>query len=286
MRRVLQNIRPGMHVITVLLVIPFAAGCVSQDGSPDPAAEQGLSNSPARVAQFSELPDWSGVWRLRGSPALLDREDGESFVPGVRDHPPYRPDWEQQYTVDLIRAENQGNPDFPNPLADTHTVFCAAGMPHLMVAPWDYEFAVTPGMVWIAVDKETRRIYTDGREYPPADEMWPTMLGWSIGHWEDQTLVIETKFVRPGIWGDFTPVTFSGEAVFSERIRQVDANTLENQMSITDPVALTEPWNFTKHYTRMEEGTWAAEPELCGHPGDRNPIIDGRLLTVLPDDRE
>jgi len=56
------------------------------------AAAQTTLNSPARLATISKLPDWSGIWRVKGSPALLDVEDGKSFVPGVRDHPPYTPE--------------------------------------------------------------------------------------------------------------------------------------------------------------------------------------------------
>ena len=246
------------------------------------AIAQTTANSPARLGTFSKLPDWSGVWRLKGSPALLEVEDGKSFVPGVRDHPPYKPDWEEKYKVDLVRAEHQGDANFPNPLVDTHTVFCAAGMPHLIATPFDYEFAITPEIVWMVVDKETRHIYTDGRGFPPDDEMWPTLLGWSLGHWEGQTLVIETKSARPGIWSDFTPATLSEKAHFAERIRQIDANTLEDQVVITDPVAFTKPWIFTKHYARMKPKTWAAEPEKCGDPEDRNPIVNGRLTTVMP----
>ena len=51
------------------------------------ASAQTKLNSPARLETFSKLPDWNGVWRLKGSPALYDVEDGKSFVPGVRDHP-------------------------------------------------------------------------------------------------------------------------------------------------------------------------------------------------------
>jgi hypothetical protein len=279
MPRLFKNIRPVVLFMRVgLLVVPFMSlACV---------AAQAPSATATRAAEPSKLPDWSGVWRLKGSPALLDVEDGKSFVPGVRDHPPYKPDWEEKYKVDLVRAEHQGDPKFPNPLVDTHTVYCAAGMPHLIATPFDYEFAITPGMVWIAEDNETRRIYTDGRGFPPEDEMWPTMMGWSIGHWEDQTLVIETRSMRPDIWADLTPATLSDKRVVSERIRQVDPNTLENQVSITDPVALTAPWTFTKHYVRSKKGTWAAEPEICGHPDDRNPIVNGRLMTVLPNEKK
>ncbi|HUI81477.1 MAG TPA: hypothetical protein VLY24_26310 [Bryobacteraceae bacterium] len=246
------------------------------------AAAQTTANTPARLKSFSKLPDWSGVWRLKGSPALLDVENGPAFVPGVRDHPPYNAEWEAKYRVDLIRAEHQGDANYPNPLVDTHTVYCAAGMPHIIGTPFDYEFIVTPEKTWITVDKETRHIYTDGRGFPPEDELWPTLLGRSIGHWEGQTLVVETISVKSGIWADFTPAMLSEQAHFTERIRQIDANTLEDQVSITDPTALTKPWNFTKHYQRMKPSTWVAEPEVCGGPDDRNPIVNGRVTVVLP----
>jgi hypothetical protein len=271
-----------MKLSNKVISLSCALACAAPFVLTQSATAQAPANPPARVQTFTKLPDWSGVWRLKGSPALLDVEDGKSFVPGVRDHPPYKPDWEEKYKSDLIRAEHQGDANYPDPLVDSHTVFCAAGIPHLIATPFDYEFAITPEMVWMVIDKETRHIYTDGRGFPPDDEMWPTLQGWSIGYWEGQTLVIQTKFVRSGIWADFTPATLSEKAVFNERIRQVDANTLENQVSIEDPVALTKPWTFTKHYARSKKGIWAAEPEKCGDPEDRNPIVNGRLTTVMP----
>jgi hypothetical protein len=231
---------------------------------------------------FSKLPDWSGLWRLKGSPALLDVENGRSFTPGNRDHPPYKPEWDTKYQVDLVRAEHQGDASYPNPLVDSHTLYCAAGMPRIIGTPFDYEFVVTPEATWIIVEKETRHIYTDGRGFPPEDELWPTLLGRSIGHWEGQTLVVETISVKSGLWTDTTPAMLSEQARYTERIRQIDANTLEDQATITDPVALTKPWSFTKHYTRMKPGSWAAEPETCGGPDDRNPIVNGRVTVVLP----
>jgi hypothetical protein len=258
------------------LVLPESAAAQTKSGAAP------VTNSKARLDKFAKLPDWSGIWRLKGSPALLDVEDGKSFVPGTRDHPPYKPYWEAKYQRDLVRAEHQGDPDYPDPLVDTHTLFCAAGMPHIIGTPFDYEFIITPEKTWIVVDKETRHIYTDGRGFPPEDELWPTLLGRSIGHWEGQTLVIETISVRSGIWADFTPAMLSEQARFTERIRQIDANTLEDQVSITDPIALTRPWTFTKHYVRQKPSMWVAEPETCGGPDDRNPIVNGRLTHVLP----
>jgi hypothetical protein len=107
-------------------------------------------------------------------------------------------------------------------------------------------------------------------------------LGRSIGHWEGQTLVVETISVKSGLWADTTPAMLSEQARYTERIRQIDANTLEDQTTVTDPIALTKPWSFVKHYTRMKPGSWASEPETCGGPDDRNPIVNGRVTVVLP----
>lgn len=238
--------------------------------------------SISSVFAQSTLPNWSGVWRTKGSPALLSVENGRMFIPGVRDNPPYNAEWEKKYTENLVRAEHQGDPKYPDPLVDPHTQYCAAGMPRLIATPFDYEFIVTPVKTWILVDKESRHVYTDGRKFPPDDEQWPTMRGVSIGHWEGQTLVVETISVKAGQWGDTTPLIFSEKASYLERYTQIDANTIENQVTINDPVSLTKPWIFTRRYTRMKPGTWVAEPETCGGPEDRNPIVDGRVTTVLP----
>jgi hypothetical protein len=265
---------PVGRVAGVLAIVPLLLF--------ESSVAQTIANPPARMEGFSKLPDWSGLWRIKGSPALLDVENGRSFTPGNRDHPPYKPEWETKYQVDLVRAEHQGDASYPNPLVDSHTLYCAAGMPRIIGTPFDYEFVVTPEATWIIVEKETRHIYTDGRGFPPEDELWPTLLGRSIGHWEGQTLVVETISVKSGLWTDTTPAMLSEQARYTERIRQIDANTLEDQATITDPVALTKPWSFTKHYTRMKPGSWAAEPETCGGPDDRNPIVNGRVTVVLP----
>jgi|HubBroStandDraft_6_1064221.scaffolds.fasta_scaffold24554_5 hypothetical protein len=246
------------------------------------AGAQTTTNSPARLQKFSKLPDWSGIWSLKGSPALLDSDNGKPFDQDARDHPPYNAEWEAKYGLDLVRAAHQGDVNYPDAIVDTHTIYCAAGMPHIIGTPFDYEFIVTPEETWIIVDKETRHIYTDGRGFPPEDELWPTLLGRSIGHWEGQALMVETISVKSGLWADFTPAMFSDQARFAERIRQIDGNTLEDQVTISDPVAFTRPWTFTKHYTRMKPMTWAAEPETCGTPGDRNPIVNGHVTVVLP----
>jgi len=268
---------------TCLFLLGLTIPALAQTASPQTPFPATMS-SAERVKEIAQLPDWKGIWRTSGSSALLEAESGvQMFKPGNRDHPPYNTEWEAKYQTNLVRAEHQGDASFANPLVDSHTLYCAAGMPRLVATPFDYEFIVTPEKVWIVVEKETRHIYTDGRGFPPEDELWGTLLGRSIGHWEGQTLVIETISVKTGLWGDTTPVMFSEKARYTERIRQTAPDVLENQLTVTDPVALTKPWTFVKHYRRMRDPkAWVEEPETCGGPEDRNPIVDGRITVKLP----
>ena len=70
------------------------------------------------------------------------------------------------------------------------------------------------------------------------------MLGRSRGHWEGDTLVIQTVDMRTDMWADTTPLTLSAGASVTEHIRKIDANTLENQISIRDPEKFTGDWQL------------------------------------------
>ena len=53
--------------------------------------------------------------------------------------------------------------------------------------------------------------------------------------------------------------------------------------SHTDHDSLTRPWTFTKHYERLRDPkAWVSEPETCGGPEDRNPIVNGHITVTLP----
>ena len=230
------------------------------------------------------LPDWSGVWKVRGSMAILSTETGRMFIPGERDRPPLRPEFERQYTADLRRAEQQGDPKATDPLTDTNTLHCYPGMPRAIATPFTYQFIVTPRETWIILDKVVRQIFTDGRDWPKEDARWPLMLGRSRGHWHAGELTIETVDMRDDMWADTTPLMLSTQARVTERIRQIDPNTLENRVVIHDLVKLTRDWEFTRRYVRTDANEWPDDPELCGGPDDRNPVINGRVTVKLPQD--
>src|SRR5688500_1018216 len=202
------------------------------------------------------LPDWSGVWAMQGG-TIFDRATVQPPNAGAndpvtpREFPPYNAEWEAKYVANNERAKKG---TFPDPASTCGT---PAGFPRLMNVPDTYEFAVTPKAVWILTENgpNTMRIYTDGRTHPPADELWGTYTGASVGKWEGDTLVWTTVAMKGSADNDVildrTGLTLSDRARITTRMRKVDDMTLEAQMTIEDPASLTKPWVVTKRYRKM-----------------------------------
>jgi hypothetical protein len=232
------------------------------------------------------LPDWSGVWAMEGG-TIFDRAtvqppNGRSGQPGVREFPPYTDEWEAIYrrNIELVREGR-----FPDPITTCGTPH---GFPRLMNLPDVYEFAVTPTAVWIIVENGPNilRVYTDGRDYPAADQLWPTYNGASIGHWEGDTLVFTTVSLKESHDGDVildrTGLVLSDAAKVTTRMRKVDESTLEAAMVIEDPKALEVPWRVVKRYRKQPPQTWAWD-YACAE-NNRNPVTaTGKTLTLGPD---
>ena len=230
---------------------------------------------------FEDLPDWTGVWQMIG-PTIFDRStvqppDGRAGRHGVREFPPYTEEWEQRYLANIERVSADR---FPDPLSTCGTF---PGFPRTLNLPGAIEFVVRPEQVWILTEDgpSITRIYTDGRSHPPPDEIWPTYSGESVGRWEGDTLVFETI----GIKGagetilDRTGLTLSQQAHITTRLRRINAGTMEAHMVIEDPLALTEPWQISKQYERLPDGSRMFDVACAEN--NRNPVdATGRTLTL------
>ncbi len=229
------------------------------------------------------LPDWSGVWAMNGG-TVFDRGtvdgQGGSNTPGVREHPPYNAEYEAKYVRNL-QLRDDGL--FPDPLS-----FCGipAGFPRIMNLPDVYEFAVTPKQVWIIAENGPGilRIYTDGREHPEPEMMWPTHTGDSVGHWEGDTLIFDTLSLHSSEEGrtilDRTGLYLSDAANITTRMRKLDEATIEAQMTIEDAKALTAPWFVTKTYRKLEAGTRVYDYACAGN--NRNPVdVENNRTLIL-----
>ncbi|HEY0339511.1 MAG TPA: hypothetical protein VGC34_01785, partial [Steroidobacteraceae bacterium] len=143
----------------------------------------------------------------------------------------------------------------------TDTANCVPpGMPQIMTQPYPVEFLFTPGKVTVAVEaySQMRRIYVDGR--PHMEDPDPTYQGDSIGHWEGDTLVVDSigfipdSYIAPG-------TNHSDQMRIEERIRRVAPDTMQIDTTISDPKALLEPWKVTRYYKRHTD--WDLKEYIC-----------------------
>ncbi len=193
-----------------------------------------------------QLPDWSGYWESN-----IDVRDAKPAKW------PYKPEW--QAKADAILASQ-----------DAH-FYCTEGMPSTMQIPDTinmFEVLIAPKLtVMIFSNHEVRHIYTDGRAHPAADELWPTPEGDSIGHWEKDTLVIDTISTRPQVMqvkpvefdpGNVVPVSVqntptSDQLHIVERIRLLKSGILEDSMTVEDPIAFARPYRAVFTFKRLHD---------------------------------
>jgi hypothetical protein len=232
------------------------------------------------------LPDWSGVWQMIGPTifdgATVEPKNGRAGDAGVRERPPYNSEWEATYLKN-IEAVKKGL--FPDPITNCGIPH---GFPRIMNVPDVYEFALTPQQVWIVTENGpgVLRIYTDGRDHPKPEDRWLTYTGDSVGHWEGDTLVFDTIAAKG--WSekdtilDRTGLVLSDAMHVVTRMRKVDNNTLEAQMTIDDSKALTKTWTVTKRYRKLAAGTRVYD-YACAE-NNRNPVTEsGQTLTLGSD---
>jgi hypothetical protein len=259
-----------------------AAGLASGAFAVSRPANAATASSANAAAAFAALPDWTGIWTSAGT-TLFEQKNGtrvNANDPSARDFPPYKPQWEAAYQKFIDDVVKTGK--FSDPLSLGYP----GGMIRMMSPARGLQFVLRPEQVWIVYERpDVRYIYTDGRPFPPKDELWPTFEGYSIGRWEADTLVIETRSVRGGIPIDRTGACLSDEAQLVERIRKADDHTLQSDITIEDPIALAAPWKVTKRYNKRRE-QYPRMENVSSLENQRNPVVNGETKILLAGDSD
>jgi hypothetical protein len=128
------------------------------------------------------------------------------------------------------------------------------GMPTMMqVAVYPTEIIQTPQQVTIIGEafSEVRRVYI-GKPQLPIDEVAPGYYGRSVGHWEGDTLVVDTVGIKTSVPG-YQGMPHSERMRITERIRRPSPDTLHDQITIEDPVTLEKPVTYTLVYRRLPD---------------------------------
>ena len=128
------------------------------------------------------------------------------------------------------------------------------GLMQLHEHPQPRKIIQTPGVIVILYEAQAgvRQIFTDGRALPKNDPQ-PWWYGYSIGHWDGDTLVVETTGFRDDVWLDIdgSPLTNSGK--MTERMRRLNYGTLQTDVTIEDPKAYTKPFTVRVMHRLMPD---------------------------------
>jgi hypothetical protein len=217
---------------------PPRARTLFNSGDPTLALTPSLGGSraapPGSVPPNPDPHDFEGVWQVQGYEYLLGPEPG---VP-----PPLKPEY-IKLLERRIRAKNRGTPE-----ADTETQCLGHGMPRVMESPYPIEIVQTPGRITFLheVAHELRTIYMNRPhpEHPRVD-----FNGDSVGHWEGDTLVVDTIAIDPRSFIDDEGSSHSGQEHVIERYRKVDGGAeIELTVTVEDPVTLEHPYSYKRIY--------------------------------------
>jgi len=219
--------------------------------------------SPARLS--NGRPNWTGFWVPVGG--LLDAYHGPSGVEGrpggVATNtaqldptmPEMRSPYKEEFAALLSRAKNGEQ------LPDKPAACFPPGMPKMMVMIYGMEVLQTPNIIALTSEYQaaSRRIWMDLKDHPPADELEDTYTGHSIGHWEGDTLVVDTVGIRPDVsYLRHIEMAHGRKTRIVERFHQTTPDTLVDEMTLMDPDVFIKPWvkTYTYHYRpdlRIEE---------------------------------
>ena len=213
----------------LLASVPLAAQWLHYPTPGMPRTPEGKPNLSAPAPKMPDgKPDLSGIWASADNKYLQNlAADGIEV--------PFQPWAEKLYKE---RSENLGK-GRPSERCLTHGVtdFDALGI--------NWKIIQTPGMIAVLYEayNHYRQIFLDGRPLPKPTQ--PAYLGYSVGRWEGETLVVETTGFNDVGWLDDGGHPQTEALHVTERFRRRDFGHMDLQLTIDDPKAYTKPWGPT-----------------------------------------
>jgi hypothetical protein len=203
--------------------------------------------------------NFEGVWLIQGDHSVIRTIEGRL--------PPMTPAAATKYAA-ALKARRAGKPDF-----DTIQTCKPHGFPRVLFAAYPLEILQEPTQVTFIheIQHMPRMVYLD-LTLPKLEDMDPNWMGQSAGHWEGDTLVVATQGFNDLTTLDTAGLPHSSEMRVAERLRKLDADTLEDVITITDPKTYTRSWTTRVSYRRQpglrlkEYVCTDANPEAAAKP--------------------
>jgi len=170
-------------------------------------------------------PDLSGIWQAPNGKYLQNLAADTAQVP-------YQP-WAEAYFKKIQAVNGKGRPQercLPH------------GVPDYDALPMPIKIIQTPAEVVVLYEAYThfRQIFMDGRPLPKDPQ--PTWMGYSVGKWEGDTLVVDSSGFNDETWLDDGGHPHSEALHITERFHRRDFGHIDLQLTVDDPKAYTTPW--------------------------------------------
>ncbi|MBV8843371.1 MAG: hypothetical protein JO307_11225 [Bryobacterales bacterium] len=296
MRRHINTLVTGVAVLggLSLLSIPAAAqapvqqggpdylgGCVA--GTPDPPAPGAAARGGGQGNQAAGRGGRGGGRGATAAPApapaprLPDNKEAYGVNAGKPDFGGLAKGmWNVPYIVNMATQGRNADGTAPvvvpckpqavklfqerqdNKMKDDPEGFCLPpGVPRMMYTPYPTEIFQMPDRILFIYEGGAhvwRIIWMDGRELPKDPN--PTFLGYSVGHWEGDTLVVNSIGFNTETWLDAAGHPHGEQLKVTEKFTRPNMNTLRLEATIDDPEYYTQPW------TVVTTATWRPGQEL------------------------
>jgi hypothetical protein len=250
----------------------------------------------ARAFDESRYPSFKGQWRRVPVAGVFGQPGYDQYkIQGRPQQAPLTPEAAAIFEASLADQAKGGQGGDP-------TYTCKSpGMPRIMTVYDPMEIVITPETVHVFIEHihDSRRIYTDGRDWPKLIE--PSFAGYSIGQWSDargagryDLLTVETRGFKGPRAFDSTgiPLHANNQSIVKERIflDAADPDLLYDEITTIDD-ALTHPWSITKKYGRVPTQQPVWEESNCAEGNGHVEIggqgyflsADGRLMPTKKD---
>ncbi len=223
-----------------------------------------LARSCAAVLSFAALaesafgagatPDISGTYWATEYHARLVLQSGGAA--------PLNADGQKAYEMNQAGLKDGS-------ITDAARKFCVPdGIPRVMASPYPFEIIqAPPGQITIVHELNHQiRVIAMDKPLPSDEEMapYPFYNGHSVGHWEGDTLVVQTAGFNEKTFFDATGLPHDDMLITTERFRKVNPTQLEDVVTIHDPTYYTR--DFSTRFVYQLRNDVRLEDYVCGEP--------------------
>jgi hypothetical protein len=217
-----------------------------------PKADPAQDATAAAAAGDFDPRDFSGTWDRypQSVPPGVDPSTLTPPGPAAIPDPPLKPEF-----LAAWQAERKRHADATaagRPIATNYTHCIPDGMPTMMQGMFPMEVLITPRQITFIQEayNQVRRVYFNDT-LPAVEDAEPGFWGHAVARWEGNELVTETIGIKDYV--QFRNVPHSANMRIHERMRMINADLFENEVTVEDPEYLTGPWKWKWMYQRRPD---------------------------------